>query len=380
MHWMGKENANAMYTLLIADDEAHERDLIRFLLRDSKHILHILEAQNGRDAFEQLSNNHVDILLCDIEMPFLNGIELAKKVKEQNPDIEILFFSGYDDFVYVKAALSLKAVSYILKPVDPAEFDKLLTEIISRLDSKKIEFAKSDQYIEAHFHDTIPQIAAKEINHPSIDTATSLALQNIESAVKMRQAEQLSMQVHTLLNSYAQLPNLSHIYIRYICTSLLKILLAAIPKQMDDVLQEAAGEIYRFRRFSDIVELIEHYLSLVVNTFNQEQNASNYAIFQVEQYIREHYHEELTLNSLADLVYLNPNYLSNIFAQATGCTLSKYIKQIRMEKAQELLLNTNMKVTDISQSVGYPNTSYFCKSFQKLYGTTPERFRQGSKQ
>ena len=118
---------------------------------------------------------------------------------------------------------------------------------------------------------------------------------------------------------------------------------------MDDVLQEAAGEIYRFRRFSDIVELIEHYLSLVVNPFNQEQNASNYAIFQVEQYIREHYHEELTLNSLADLVYLNPNYLSNIFAQATGCTLSKYIKQIRMEKAQELLLNTNMKVTDISQ-------------------------------
>ena len=221
MHWMGKENTNAMYTLLIADDEAHERDLIRFLLRDSKHILHILEAQNGRDAFEQLSNNHVDILLCDIEMPFLNGIELAKKVKEQNPDIEILFFSGYDDFVYVKAALSLKAVSYILKPVDPAEFDKLLTEIISRLDSKKIEFAKSDQYIEAHFHDTIPQIAAKEINHPSIDTATSLALQNIESAVKMRQAEQLSMQVHTLLNSYAQLPNLSHIYIRYICTSLI---------------------------------------------------------------------------------------------------------------------------------------------------------------
>ena len=377
---MGKENTNAMYTLLIADDEAHERDLIRFLLRDSKHILHILEAQNGRDAFEQLSNNHVDILLCDIEMPFLNGIELAKKVKEQNPDIEILFFSGYDDFVYVKAALSLKAVSYILKPVDPTEFDKLLTEIISRLDSKKIEFAKSDQYIEAHFHDTIPEIAAKEINHPSIDTATSLALQNIESAVKMRQAEQLSMQVHTLLNSYAQLPNLSHIYIRYICTSLLKILLAAIPKQMDDVLQEAAGEIYRFRRFSDIVELIEHYLSLVVNTFNQEQNASNYAIFQVEQYIREHYHEELTLNSLADLVYLNPNYLSNIFAQATGCTLSKYIKQIRMEKAQELLLNTNMKVTDISQSVGYPNTSYFCKSFQKLYGTTPERFRHGSKQ
>ena len=47
-----------------------------------------------------------------------------------------------------------------------------------------------------------------------------------------------------------------------------------------------------------------------------------------------------------------------------------------MEKAQELLLNTNMKVSDISQAVGYPNTSYFCKSFQKMFGATPERFRQ----
>jgi len=372
-----KGTGRFMYTLLIADDEADERALIRFLLNEFKDVFHILEAPNGRDALELLTSNHVDILLSDIQMPFINGIELVSQIKEKNPDIEVLFFSGYDDFTYVKAALSLKAVNYILKPVDPDEFHKLLTEIIERLDSHKIEFAKSEQYIEEHFHDIARKVPEDDTNHTSIDDATNLLLHNIETALKMKQPEQLSTQIHSLLDKYADIPNLSHIYIRHVCTTLLKMLISILPAQSDEDLQNAAKEVYSFRHFSDIVNLIEHYLALVIDMFEQEQNVSNYAIYQVEQYIRMHYGEDLTLNTLADMVYLNPNYLSNVFAQVTGCTLNKYIKQIRMEKAQELLLNTNMKVTDISQTVGYPNTSYFCKSFQKLFGTTPERFRQG---
>lgn len=365
-----------MYTLLIADDEADERTLIRFLLNEFENTFQILEAKNGREALQLLTDNHVDVLLSDIQMPFLNGIELVSQVKEKNPDIEVLFFSGYDDFSYVKAALSLKAVNYILKPVDPVEFHKFLTEIIDRLNSHKIEFSKSEKYIEEHFHDIAHNVPVENVSHASIDEDTNLLLHTIETAVKMKQAGQLSEQVHMLLDKYADIPKLSHIYIRHVCTSLLKMLISVLPAQTDEDLQNAVKEIYSFRHFSDIIKMIEHYLSLVMDLFEQEQNTSNYAIYQVEQYIRLHYHEDITLNSLADLVYLNPNYLSNIFAQVTGCTLNKYIKQIRMEKAQELLLNTNMKVSDISQAVGYPNTSYFCKTFQKLYGATPERFRQ----
>ena len=144
-----------MYTLLIADDEADERILIRFLLNRFKDVFHILEAQNGREALELLSGRHVDVLLSDIQMPFLNGIDLVSRVKEVNPDVEVLFFSGYDDFAYVKAALSLKAVNYILKPVDPDEFHKVLTEIVGRLDSHKLQFSRSEQYMETDFHDII---------------------------------------------------------------------------------------------------------------------------------------------------------------------------------------------------------------------------------
>lgn len=366
-----------MYNLLIADDEADERTLVRFLLNNFKDVFQILEAQNGRDALELLKSCHVDVLLSDIQMPFLNGIELVSQIKESNPDIEVLFFSGYDDFAYVKAALSLKAVNYILKPIDPEEFHKLMTEIIKRLDSHKIEFSKSKQYIETHFHDIVRSTPTENTAQASIDDTTNLLLHNIETAIKMKQTEQLSDQVHCLLNQYADTPNLSHVYIRHVCTTLLKVLLSVLPAQSDEDLQNAAEEIYSFGHFSDIIKMIEYYLSLVIDLFKQEQNASNYAVYQVEQYIRLHYGEDLTLNILADLVYLSPNYLSNTFAQVTGCTLNKYIKQVRMEKAQELLLNTNMKVTDISQMVGYPNISYFCKSFQKQYGATPEQFRHG---
>lgn len=366
-----------MYTILIADDETDERALIRFLLNNSGTVFHIVEAANGRDALTLAQNEHIDILLSDIQMPFLNGIELAEKIKAQNPDIEVLFFSGHDEFAYVKAALFLRAVNYILKPVDPEEFQKVILEIINRMDSRRIEYAKSEKYIEEHFHDIASEESAKEISSVSADKMTEQLLHNIETSIRTKQPAMLSQQVHALLDKYADASSLSHIYIRYVCTTLLKMLIAALPSFSDEDLQNAAKEVYSFRHFSDIVKLVEHYLELIVENFEREQNASNYAVYQVEQYIRMHYQEDLTLNGLADLVYLNPNYLSNVFAQVTGCTLNKYIKQIRMNKAQELLLNTNMKVTDISQAVGYPNTSYFCKSFQNLFGTTPERFRKG---
>lgn len=152
----------------------------------------------------------------------------------------------------------------------------------------------------------------------------------------------------------------------------------AAPEQTEEDFQKAVREIYTFRHFSDIVELIERYLDMAAASIRQELDAPNYAVHQVKQYIHLHYAEDLSLNLLADLVYLNPKYLSNIFTQSTGCNLNKYIRRVRMEKACELLLDTNMKVSDISQAVGYPNPSYFCKTFQEIYGTTPDRFRQGT--
>ena len=94
-----------MFTVLIVDDEKLERNGVKFLLKREKEEFHIIEAVNGKDAVGILASNHVDILLSDVKMPYMNGLDLAGHVKEKYPDIEIVIFSGYNDFSYAREAL-----------------------------------------------------------------------------------------------------------------------------------------------------------------------------------------------------------------------------------------------------------------------------------
>jgi two-component system, response regulator YesN len=98
-----------------------------------------LQADNGKAALDILKEKPVDILLTDIKMPFINGMELATKARDIYPDIEILFFSGYDDFKYVKTALSLRAVNYILKPINENEFYKSILTIINTIHKRETQ-------------------------------------------------------------------------------------------------------------------------------------------------------------------------------------------------------------------------------------------------
>jgi two-component system, response regulator YesN len=128
-----------MYTILIVDDEKSEREVILFLIKKYKLNLHTLQADNGKAALDILKEKPVDILLTDIKMPFINGMELATKARDIYPDIEILFFSGYDDFEYVKTALSLRAVNYILKPINENEFYKSILTIINTIHKRETQ-------------------------------------------------------------------------------------------------------------------------------------------------------------------------------------------------------------------------------------------------
>ena len=81
-----------MLTILIVDDEKLERNGIKFLLKREKEEFRILEATNGKDAMGVLASNHVDILFSDVKMPYMNGLELVRQVRETNEDMEIVIF------------------------------------------------------------------------------------------------------------------------------------------------------------------------------------------------------------------------------------------------------------------------------------------------
>ena len=107
-----------MFRLMIADDEDAERMGIRFLLHKFGYTFEIREAPDGMEALKGLGEFPADILVTDVKMPFLNGIELAAKVREQFTDMQFIFFCGYDDFEYVKQDISLLVVVCILITVD----------------------------------------------------------------------------------------------------------------------------------------------------------------------------------------------------------------------------------------------------------------------
>ncbi|QKN23622.1 MULTISPECIES: response regulator [Caproicibacterium] len=126
-----------MYRILIADDEKDEREAVKFLLKKYKFELDIVESENGHDALQKAKKQGTDILLTDVRMPFLLGTELASQTRELYPNVQIIFFSGYNDFPYVKKALTLGAVDYILKPINPEELRKVLEKAIQKLNARK---------------------------------------------------------------------------------------------------------------------------------------------------------------------------------------------------------------------------------------------------
>ncbi|ANU46337.2 hypothetical protein ADH76_22415 [Enterocloster clostridioformis] len=362
-----------MYTVLVADDEKLERDLIRFLLiQDFPGKFHIIEAVHGEEALSFIRQEKVDILLTDVQMPFRSGIELAQEARLLAPDMEILFFSGFDDFEYVRGALLLRAVNYILKPVNPDEFRQIISGILSQLDSRVITFNKSNSYYNDSFYDH-----PAPIEEPDKVTSQSdqMLLDNIALAVSLKRPDKLTELVEELILRCSDSTSHSPIYIRHTAVSLLQIIITAIPTLTDADFEAVAEKVYTLRHFSDIRDTILHYVRLLTDSLHQEVDGANYSIFLVKQYIAEHYGEELTLNQLAEHVFLSPNYLSNMFTKVTGCSLHKYIKQFRMKKAQEFLIGSNMKIVDICKAVGYPTPSYFIKTFQKMYGVTPSAYR-----
>ena len=126
------------YRLLIADDEYWTREKIRTMIAWEEYRIDFMPpAQDGEEVMQMLESDRPDILITDINMPFLNGVELVKRVKEQYPEIVILVLSGYDDFAYVKDTLVAGAINYLLKPVSKIDLIGAVSKALELISEKE---------------------------------------------------------------------------------------------------------------------------------------------------------------------------------------------------------------------------------------------------
>lgn len=141
-----------MYKLLVADDEYWTREKIRNMLNWEEYQITFMDpAQDGEEVLRIVANDRPNILITDINMPFVNGVELVRKIKREYPDIVVFVISGYDDFEYVKQTLMDGAINYLLKPVARIDLVGALSralEIISEKEENEKQIVKTASLIQ----------------------------------------------------------------------------------------------------------------------------------------------------------------------------------------------------------------------------------------
>ena len=142
-------------------------------------------------------------------------------------------------------------------------------------------------------------------------------------------------------------------------------------------MREKIEAIYQAGNLEEICHITEEGIKAFEVWLQKMEQGARSDIDRVKQYIQYHVDEDLSIDKLAAQVYLSQGYLSSVFKKETGMNLSRYIRQCRMEKAKELLKDTNMKVVQICEKVGFANVSYFCQNFREYCGVSPDKYRKG---
>lgn len=121
-----------MYKLMIVDDNKRSREKLKNILDWSSYGIEIVKScHDGEEALEYILQNPVDLVICDVKMPGMSGIELLERIKENNINVKFIFASCFDDFSFVKSAVDMEAISYILKPVKAEELNEILCRTLN---------------------------------------------------------------------------------------------------------------------------------------------------------------------------------------------------------------------------------------------------------
>lgn len=171
-----------MINLMVVDDEERARTGITSLIDWENHDIRIIaEARDGAEALDLLNVHHVDILLTDIRMPEVDGLQLIETVKKLYPHVKSIIMSGYDDFNYAKKALSLGASDYLLKPSRRQEILETVLKLTNDIVNEKQQILILERLKEG-FRESLPLLREKTLSRlvSSEDAPYDKLLKNLE--------------------------------------------------------------------------------------------------------------------------------------------------------------------------------------------------------
>lgn len=343
-----------MLSVFLVDDEALIRRGLKKLIPWEQHGFQIAgEADNGLEALKQITSDNTDIVMVDMKMPVMDGLELCTLIKESYPGIKFIVLTAYDDFEYMRQSIRTGVTDYILKPVNAS----ILLESLLRL-KKRIEDERTSYPFEWE-NDFIEAVIAGN-SQLSREMMNSLSDEMNKHKVKVYDTCQIVRNILRALNHR----------------------LESSGSSLKDILRkDILGDAY-FAGYSTNNMVFEELSCSVQGVMEHRSGIGSHPklIREMKEYIEKHIGDDLSLNTLAKAFYTNPSYLSHLFKHSTGENYSEYLSRIRVEKAKRLLEDSHFKVQDVSEMVGYTDSRYFSQMFKKIAGLTPTEYRNQSVQ
>lgn len=399
-----------MWKLIVADDEPKIRRGIENMLDWQNFNVEIVgEAEDGEIALEVVKEKKPDIILLDINMPFLNGLNLLEKLKEINNKSIVVIISGYDDFHYAQKALQFNVFDYILKPVSKKNMEELIGRVVNKLDEVEKEnnylkwvdkqLNKNMDIIKTHFfsewlnNKLTDEEVLKEMSFFNIDFGNSLGLVvlklfdklNIEIVDKKWNSELLRFAIINLLNDEFNGMNAEFIFDDdrkniIVVSNIVNIVeWVGIGKKLE-------AEIFKYLKCNVIIEqanvtggilkIKETYFKMIDKV--EEKKKCSPMVLLTIKYIEENYYlNDLNINSISDKLEVTSSYLSKLLKKETGLSFIDYLTNIRIKKAMYIMEDPTVKIYDVAELVGYSNQHYFCRAFKKEVGVSPTEYKRG---
>ncbi len=353
-----------MYKVMIVDNEPNIRSGLCYIIDWERYDFRISDlAKNGKEAIEKLEKNPPDLIITDIKMPGMDGLELIRYVREelQDENMKFIILSGYDEFDYAREAMKYNVRAYLLKPIDEKE-------LIDSLEMIKKELVKENLY-EYFYIEKVESFCEKFTEIKEFDELVNVIEKNSQDREEI---------LEKIINNFIEIrlhPRIIKIHLDNFIMKLSTII-NNMGGSIDNIIKE-----YSFFKTTianiNIEQLREELLDFVNDSSNYiEELKKNCGIINmVKHYIQDNYAENIRLKDLAEKFYINTAYLGQLFKKETGSSFSRYLNEIRIEKAKELLRRTDLHIYQIAEKVGYGNSDYFIIKFKEFEGCTPLEYK-----
>lgn len=348
----------AKFKIIIIDDEALIRRSTTKLIEQNLPQCEVVgEAESASDGIKLIEQYNPDIIITDIYMNGMNGLDMLSNA---NYSGKVIVITGFRNFEYAQRAISLDVYALLLKPIRRDEFIKTINGAIDSISTQKM-LETAEKTGKTHYE----LIALKSILCTAIDDGDISSVRYCTDKIIQ------------LINSAGGDMDFIKSYYKKLMISLYKLRsdannMSGSESKYHDNLEKMIDE-------SSSAEELSEMFSMSVNSLISPWDLTNYEntskhVRRAIKYINENYKNEISLEDVAEHVYLSTVHMSRLFKKETGKNLMDYVNMVRIEKAKALLNTHKYKIYEVAEMVGFKDNHYFSTMFKKYAHMTPTEY------